>query len=51
MAEVYLVPQMFSAQRFKVDTTAMPRLTAIAQACGARAAFADAHPSRQPDAE
>jgi len=51
MAEVYLVPQMFSAARFKVDLTAMPRLRAIHAACESLPAFAEAHPSRQPDAE
>jgi maleylacetoacetate isomerase len=51
MAEVYLVPQMFSAQRFKVDTSAMPRLRRIYEACAEHPAFAAAHPSRQPDAE
>lgn len=51
MAEVYLVPQMFSARRFKVDTSALPRLTAITEACAALAPFAEAEPSRQPDAE
>lgn len=51
MAEVYLIPQMFSAQRFKVDTSAMPRLMAIFAACEALPAFAAAHPSKQPDAE
>lgn len=51
MAEVYLVPQIFSAARFKVDLSAMPRLRAIHAACESLPAFADAHPSRQPDAE
>lgn len=51
MAEVYLLPQMFSATRFKVDTTAFPRLCAIAAACDSIPAFVAAHPSRQPDAE
>ena len=51
MAEVYLVPQMFSALRFKVDTSAMPRLNAIFAACEALPEFAAAHPSKQPDAE
>ena len=51
MAEVYLIPQMFSAQRFKVDTSALPRLNAIAAACADIPAFAAAHPSRQPDFE
>lgn len=51
MAEVYLVPQMFSAKRFNVDAGDMPRLRAIWEACEALPAFAAAHPSRQPDAE
>lgn len=51
MAEVYLIPQMFSAQRFRVDTSAMPRLNAIAAACAELPAFAAAHPAVQPDAE
>lgn len=51
MADVYLVPQIFSAQRFKVDMTALPRLNAIHAACESVPAFAKAHPSAQPDAE
>ncbi|WP_220443949.1 maleylacetoacetate isomerase [Pararhodobacter zhoushanensis] len=51
MAEIYLIPQLFSAKRFKVDTSAMPRLTEIAAACDTHPAFAAAHPSQQPDAE
>jgi maleylacetoacetate isomerase len=51
IAEICLVPQMFSADRFGVDLTAMPRLRALRDACEALTAFADAHPARQPDAE
>jgi len=51
MAEIYLVPQIFSAQRFKVDLSRMPRLNAIFAACEALPAFANAHPAKQPDAE
>lgn len=51
MAEVYLMPQLFSAERFGVDLSAMPRLRAIAAECAALPAFAEAHPARQPDAE
>ncbi|MCG6901165.1 MAG: maleylacetoacetate isomerase [Rhodobacter sp.] len=51
MADIYLVPQVFSAARFNVDLSAMPRLRAIHAACEALPAFADAHPARQPDAE
>ena len=51
LAEICLVPQLFSARRFKVPLEAMPRLLEIDSACAALPAFADAHPSRQPDAE
>ena len=51
MAEVYLIPQMFSADRFGADLTAMPRLRAIRAAAEALPAFAAAHPKAQPDAE
>lgn len=51
LADICLVPQMFSAERFGVDTTWMPRLKAVYEACSRLPAFADAHPSRQPDSE
>ena len=51
LADIYLVPQVFSARRFDVDLGAMPRLVAIDAACAQHPAFAAAHPSRQPDAE
>ena len=51
LAEICLIPQMFSADRFGVDVSALPRLRALRAACEALPAFADAHPARQPDAE
>ncbi|THH37470.1 maleylacetoacetate isomerase [Aliishimia ponticola] len=51
MAEVYLMPQVFSAKRFGVDMAAFPRLSAVADACAALPAFDAAHPDNQPDAE
>jgi maleylacetoacetate isomerase len=51
LADICLVPQIFSAHRFGVDLTAMPRLREIHAACEELPAFADAHPSRQPDTE
>jgi len=51
LADICLVPQMFSAARFGVDVSKMPRLQAIHAACEALPAFADAHPARQPDSE
>lgn len=51
LADICLVPQMFSAQRFGVNLSGMPRLRSIHERCEALPAFADAHPKRQPDWE
>jgi maleylpyruvate isomerase len=51
MADCCLIPQLFSARRFDVDVEAYPTLRKIETICDALPAFADAHPSRQPDAE
>ena len=51
LADVCLVPQMFSATRFGVDVARFSRLRAISDACAAVPAFAKAHPSLQPDSE
>ena len=49
-SDICLVPQMFNARRFNIDVAAFPKLVAIDAACNALDAFAQAHPSRQPDA-
>ena len=51
LADCYLIPQLYSARRFNVDTTAWPSLTAIETHALAQPAFAAAHPDRQPDAD
>jgi maleylpyruvate isomerase len=51
MADCALVPQLFSAARFNVDTHAYPTLRSIYEACEALPAIAAAHPARQPDSE
>lgn len=51
IADCCLVPQLFNAQRFGVDLAPYPTLRAIDAACQALPAFAQAHPSVQPDAE
>jgi maleylacetoacetate isomerase len=51
LADVCLVPQMFNADRFGIDAGRMPVLARIRANCEGLSAFADAHPSRQPDAE
>lgn len=50
-ADVLLVPQVYSARRYKVDTTAYPRLIAAADRAAALPPIAAAHPDRQPDAQ
>ena len=50
LADVYLIPQVESARRFKVDMAQWPLINAIDQACGALEAFKKAEPSAQPDA-
>ncbi|KMN82593.1 maleylacetoacetate isomerase [Chromobacterium sp. LK11] len=50
LADVCLLPQVFSARRFGVDLTAYPNIARVADALEQLPAFADAHPSRQPDA-
>ena len=50
LADVCLLPQVFSARRFGVDLTAYPNIVRVADALEQVSAFAEAHPSRQPDA-
>lgn len=51
MADCFLVPQVFNAQRFDIDVTAYPTIARINDHCVEVAAFKAAHPSRQVDAE
>ena len=50
LADVYLVPQIESARRFKVDINRWPRLAMIDEACAKLNAFRLAAPALQPDA-
>jgi maleylpyruvate isomerase len=50
LADVYLIPQVESARRFKVDMMRWPRISAVDAACGSLGAFRSAAPSLQPDA-
>ncbi len=50
LADVYLIPQVESARRFKVDLENWPLLQAVDAACGQLEAFRQAAPSAQPDA-
>ena len=51
LADLCLVPQLANARRFGVDVAAYPRLLKVEAAAKNLAAFADAAPERQPDAE
>jgi len=50
LADVYLVPQVESARRFKVDLTQWPLISAVEAACMQLDAFKNAAPMQQPDA-
>ncbi|KQW26177.1 maleylacetoacetate isomerase [Acidovorax sp. Root402] len=50
LADVYLVPQVESARRFKVDLARWPLVQAVDAACAQLEAFRKAAPSAQPDA-
>jgi maleylacetoacetate isomerase len=49
IADLYLVPQLLNARRYKTDLTPFPRLVAIDAACRALPAFQAGMPERQSD--
>lgn len=51
LADICLIPQLASADRFHVDISGLTRLAEIRAACQALPAFANAAPMKQPDAE
>jgi maleylacetoacetate isomerase len=51
IADIALVTQVTPAKTFDGDLTPYPRVMRIYDSCMAIPAFADAHPSKQPDAE
>jgi maleylpyruvate isomerase len=50
LADAYLIPQVESARRFKVDLAPYPLICAVDEACGRLDAFQRAAPAAQPDA-
>jgi maleylpyruvate isomerase len=50
VADICLIPQLYSARRFGVDPSKHTLLLHIEAACNELDAFAAAHPDRQPDA-
>lgn len=51
LADVCLVPQLYSARRFATPLEHLPKILAVEAACVALPAFQAAHPSAQADAE
>lgn len=50
LADCFLVPQVYNAERFDCDLSPYPGIARIAAHCRSLAAFRDAEPERQPDA-
>jgi len=50
LADCFLVPQVFNAERFDCDLAPYPRLMEIAETCRTLDAFRAAAPENQPDA-
>ena len=51
LADLCLVPQVYNARRLKVPLDRFPKLIAVDAACAKLAAFEQARPENQPDAE
>ena len=51
LADCYLVPQVYNAERFSCDLEPFPNIRRITARCRTEAAFADAAPENQPDAQ
>lgn len=49
MAEIFIVPQVYNAERFAVAMGNFPRLRALRDRCEELPAFQKAHPNAQPD--
>src|SRR5262249_37036262 len=51
LADIFLVPQVANARRFKVPLDRFPKVVAVDAACLKLPAFDKARPENQPDAE
>ena len=51
LADICLVPQVANARRLRVPLERFPKIVAVDAACAKLAAFAEARPENQPDAE
>ncbi len=50
LADCFLVPQMYAALRFGVETARLKKMNEIYERCSKHPAFIKAHPDNQPDA-
>ena len=50
LADCFLVPQVYNAERYNCDLGSFPRIQAVVSRCRAHAAFRAAAPEVQPDA-
>lgn len=51
LADCVLIPQVYNANRFGVDLSAYPTITAIDEYCGILPAFIKPHPKKQADCD
>ena len=51
LADVFLIPQLYSARRFNVPLETFPRILRVEALAATHPAFAAAHPASQPDPE
>lgn len=49
LADVYLIPQLYAAERFNISLEAYPRIRRVAALAATYPAFIKAHPANQPD--
>jgi maleylacetoacetate isomerase len=49
LADVYLIPQLYAAERFNISLEAYPRIRRVAALAVQHPAFVKAHPANQPD--
>ncbi|WHS61299.1 maleylacetoacetate isomerase [Pseudomonas sp. G2-4] len=49
LADVYLIPQLYAAERFNVSLQTHPRIRRVAALAAGHPAFQKAHPANQPD--
>lgn len=49
LADLYLIPQVYAAERFNIDLGAYPRIRRVVALAAQHPAFTVAHPSRQVD--